>query len=93
MALAEGLQRLGVHAGEFTARLVITISASDVPKAVNDSFSVRPGGTVTSNLSGNDRPSLDGGNVWTLASGPAHGSVTVNADGTFEFIFLKCFSL
>ena len=68
-----------------TARLVITISASDVPKAVNDSFSVRPGGTVTSNLSGNDRPSLDGGNVWTLASGPAHGSVTVNADGTFSY--------
>ncbi|MBK8577067.1 MAG: cadherin-like domain-containing protein [Candidatus Accumulibacter sp.] len=30
-------------------------------------------------------PSGDGGNTWALATGPSHGSVVVNADGSFTY--------
>jgi gliding motility-associated-like protein len=36
-------------------------------------------------VSTNDRPSNDGGNVWTVVGVPSHGSVTLNPDGTFVY--------
>jgi len=55
------------------------------PLAVADSFVTIMNTAVSGSLATNDDPSLDGGNVWSLTSGVSHGSVTVNADGTFTY--------
>ncbi|MBK7548120.1 MAG: cadherin-like domain-containing protein [Rhodoferax sp.] len=34
---------------------------------------------------GNDTPSGDGGNVWSLATAAANGTAVVNADGTYTY--------
>ncbi|MHB1308500.1 MAG: cadherin-like domain-containing protein, partial [Limisphaerales bacterium] len=37
------------------------------------------------NLAANDLGSRDGGNVWSLASGPKRGSATVHSNGTYSY--------
>ena len=61
-------------------------SVNDLPVAVNDTISATEDTTKTGSLATNDIPSGDGGNVWSLVSGAAHGTVTVNADGTFSYV-------
>ena len=58
---------------------------NDVPVAVDDSYTTDDGVLVTGSLANNDTPSEDGGNVWSKTSEPAHGTVTVNPDGTFSY--------
>ncbi|WP_246335774.1 beta strand repeat-containing protein [Azomonas macrocytogenes] len=68
-----------------TATVTITVSPTDVPLAVDDTVTT-PGGTpVSGNLAGNDTPSTDGGNTWTLTDSPTNGTVAVNEDGTFTY--------
>ena len=69
-----------------TATVNLTVNpVDDVPVAVNDTFTTDEDTSLTDTLAGNDTPSGDGGNVWTLATGPAHGTVVVNPDGTFSY--------
>ena len=56
---------------------------SNVPVAADDTLSAVEDTVLTGNLATNDTPSGDGGNVWALATGPANGTVTVGADGSF----------
>jgi len=66
----------------------VTVSVTlpnDVPVATDDTLAAVEDTPLTGTLATNDTPSGDGGNVWALASGPANGSVTVNADGTFSY--------
>ena len=65
----------------------ITVTpVNDVPVAEDDSFTIsedsRLHGNVLSNDTDSDRDLLTA----SLASGPAHGSLTLNADGTFSYL-------
>jgi len=60
--------------------------ADHQPVAVADTFSGAEDTAITGTLAGNDTPSADGGNIWTLTSGAAHGTVVVNADGSFSYV-------
>jgi VCBS repeat-containing protein len=72
--------------GDFsTATANITVyAANDAPVAVADVFTAIEDTQTSGDLSSNDTPG-DGANVWALADGPGHGSVTVNPDGTFTY--------
>ena len=64
----------------------ITVSLTDdVPVAVDDSFTTDEDIQISSTLSGNDTPSGDGGNVWSLVTQSLHGTAVVNANGTFTY--------
>ncbi len=64
----------------------ITVSLTDdVPVAVDDSFTTDEDIQISSTLSGNDTPSGDGGNVWSLVTQALHGIAVVNADGTYTY--------
>jgi len=54
------------------------------PLAVNDYFTVYQGNSITRDVSFNDYSSIDGGNVWTLVSGPSHGTISFN-NGVFTY--------
>jgi len=41
--------------------------------------------SITADLSTNDTASADGVNTWAVATNPTHGTVSVNADGTFTY--------
>ena len=56
------------------------------PVANADTVNATEDTPLSGNLATNDLPSGDGGNVWSLVSGAAHGTVTVNADGTFSYV-------
>ena len=68
-----------------TVTVVVTPTADHVPTAVNDTFSGHENAVLTGNVATNDTPSIDGGNQWQLATGTAHGTVTLNPDGTFSY--------
>ena len=69
-----------------TATVTITVTAGNsLPVAVNDSGETRKDTPLSGNLAGNDTPSADGGNVWTKTANPSHGTVVVNADGTYVY--------
>ncbi len=59
------------------------IPVNDVPAAVNDTYTTAEDTVLSGNVSGNDTPSGDGGNAWSLVSGPTHGVLALNADGSF----------
>ena len=63
----------------------VTPVVNHFPTANNDAITLVESGSVTGNASGNDHPSVDGGNVWTKATNPLHGTVTVKADGTYTY--------
>ena len=69
-----------------TSTATVFIAIDDSPGAVGDSYSTAHNTPVSGSLSGNDRPSLDGGNIWAKTSNPSHGTVTVNPDGTFVYV-------
>ncbi|MBP7914831.1 MAG: tandem-95 repeat protein, partial [Vitreoscilla sp.] len=69
-----------------TARVTLNVRAvDDLPVAVNDTFAAAEDTALSGNLGSNDTLSGDGGNSFALATGPAHGTVVVNADGTFTY--------
>ena len=67
-----------------SATVDITVTpVNDVPVAADDTLSAVEDTPLTGTLATNDTPSGDGGNVWAVATGPANGTVTVGADGSF----------
>ncbi|MET0382665.1 MAG: Ig-like domain-containing protein, partial [Burkholderiaceae bacterium] len=73
--------------GQSSSTITISVpaSADHSPVAVADAYVGTMNALISGNLSANDAPSADGGNVWSLAAGPAHGTVLVNANGTFAY--------
>ena len=65
--------------------MLYEVITNDVPVAADDAYTTDEDVPVSGDLSGNDTPSADGGNVWALVSGPSNGTVVVNADGTFTY--------
>ena len=65
--------------------ITVGATADSQPLAVDDSATTTVGTSVSGNLAANDSPSLDGGNVWALVDAPDHGSVIVNADGSYTY--------
>ncbi|MBK8386162.1 MAG: cadherin-like domain-containing protein [Candidatus Accumulibacter sp.] len=55
----------------------------DLPVAVDDTFLTDEDSALTGQTLAPTTPLGDGGNTWALATGPSHGSVVVNADGSF----------
>ena len=70
-----------------TVSLTIT-SVNDLPVAVNDAASTPEDVRLRGSVAGNDTPSGDGGNLWSLVGvngGAAHGTVAMGADGTYTY--------
>ena len=58
---------------------------NDVPVAVNDAISVNEDASVSASVAGNDTPSGDGGNVWTVVTTTSNGTLVFNADGSYTY--------
>jgi VCBS repeat-containing protein len=68
------------------ATLNITVnSVNDAPVASNDTATTDEDTVLNGDVSGNDVPSGDGGNVWAKQTDPLHGTVTMNNDGTYTY--------
>ncbi len=61
-------------------------SSDDYPQAFNDNVSTKEDTPVTGDVSQNDVPSLDGGNIWSLTFAPFHGTLTLDEAGGFEYV-------
>jgi len=75
-----------------TTIFVIVTPVNDVPVAVNDNSMVNRDAVLNGNVSTNDVPSGDGGNVWTKTTDPIHGSLIFNVDGTYTYTPVANFS-
>ncbi|MCS6978295.1 MAG: tandem-95 repeat protein [Gemmatales bacterium] len=65
-----------------TVTLIIA-SVNDAPMAANGAFTVAEDGTLTGSVTATD---VDGDTLsYTLISGPSHGTLELNADGTFTY--------
>jgi gliding motility-associated-like protein len=69
---------------EGTVKIVIS-PANDVPIAVDDVVTLNLDGVLSGNVSDNDLPSGDGGNIWSLVSPPQNGTIIFNADGSYSY--------
>jgi hypothetical protein len=68
-----------------SAVVTITVTpTNDVPVAMADAFSTNAGVAYSGNVTGNDTPSADGSNTWTLVTSVAHGTLTFT-DGAFTY--------
>src|SRR6267142_469206 len=66
--------------------VTITVGAvDDVPVANPDSYTVNEDAVLNGNVTTNDVPSGDGGNVWALLGNAAHGVVVMSTNGTFSY--------
>ena len=64
---------------------LLNLTIDNVPVAVNDVYAPDQDTPFSGNVSGNDQTSIDGGNTWSLTSGPSHGIITFNTDGSFTY--------
>jgi len=64
---------------------LIIAPGNDLPVAVDDVNSSDEEISVSGNVSVNDTPSSDGGNIWTIVSQPTHGELVFNPDGSYAY--------
>jgi hypothetical protein len=70
-----------------TAIVVITVTpVDDFPVAVNDRDTTNEDTPLTGDVCGNDTASGDGGNRTTVATAPAHGTVTLDSQCHYTYI-------
>ena len=76
----------GATSNTVTVNLTVT-PVNDAPVATADSFTVNEGSTTNLSLATNDSDADDGLDLTsiTVVSGPANGSLVVNADGTVDY--------
>src|SRR6267142_1796766 len=67
-----------------TVTLTVT-PVDDVPVANPDSYTVNEDAVLSGNVTTNDVPSGDGGNVWAVLANAAHGVVVMSTNGTFSY--------
>lgn len=73
--------------GETLQTVTVTVEAqNDAPEAVDSAAGLPDGGSVSGQLSARDSEDAAEDLTYTLEDGPEHGSVTVNADGTYEYV-------
>ena len=78
---------LMIGPGAQPGRLQLSFKLNDAPIAVNDEFTINPANppTVPNNVMTNDSD-IDGDALTaSLVSGPAHGTLSLNSDGTFSY--------
>ncbi len=75
----------GINATRCDSIAILNLTINHLPVAVNDLGTPDENIPFNGNVSGNDTLSLDGGNVWSLLSGPSHGTITFNADGSYVY--------
>ncbi|MHB8834492.1 MAG: tandem-95 repeat protein [Candidatus Methylomirabilia bacterium] len=72
------------------ATVTITVTpVNDAPVAVNDSFTVAEGGTLNQaapGVLGNDTDAEDNPRTAVKVTDPAHGTLTLNANGSFTYL-------
>src|SRR5437870_2279799 len=69
-----------------SATVTLTLTpVDDVPVANPDSYTVNEDTVLSGDVSTNDVPSGDGGNVWAVLVNAAHGVVVMSANGTFSY--------
>jgi len=69
-----------------TALVTITISpVNEFPVALSDSASLYEDGMLSDSVTANDILSADGGNMWGTVTGPFHGAVIFNTDGSYTY--------
>ncbi|MFM9912013.1 MAG: beta strand repeat-containing protein [Methylophilaceae bacterium] len=69
-----------------TQNITVTVlNGNDAPVAVNDASSGNAGTAQSGAVLGNDSDQDTNALVAVLATGPAHGSVTLNANGTYTY--------
>ena len=82
----------GASNSSAATRVVTVAAVNDAPVAVADSLTVAEGGTATTLVGGatsvlaNDTDGEASTLVSVLVTGPAHGSLTLNANGTFSYV-------
>lgn len=59
--------------------------AITTPIAADDRYTLDTDEPIGGNLGANDTLSVDGGNIWALATNPAQGSAVVNSNGSFTY--------
>ena len=65
--------------------LNLTILPNDFPTATDDNYLITQDSVLNANVSDNDIPSTDGGNIWSLVEGTLNGSLVFNIDGSFTY--------
>ena len=73
-------------AGNTATAKTRTVTVTDsVPVATDDTFELDENRPYQNTLSTNDTTSLDIGNTWGIVDAPAHGGLTLNNNGTFQY--------
>lgn len=66
--------------------ITVTVNnINDVPIVVDDVLMVPGNAAINGDVSTNDTPSEDGGNIYSVVDQPEHGTLVLNANGTFTY--------
>lgn len=68
-----------------TATATVTITVHDIPEPQDDMFAGEQGEAISGNVVLNDG-TVDGSQPVVIVDSPANGTVTLNADGTFNYV-------